>query len=145
VRGHTERFIDSTDQVIPHCASTRSKKSPVQGEFHPQKAFIQLSECLTSDTFPNKDSKIAILPRSAAPAHVVILNVHYGTCTFHEALDFSTVVNLFSTVSKLTVTNTVHTVSAFAMINAAWYWQSHLTSVCVSATTLMIITKKKKY
>jgi hypothetical protein len=43
VRRRTEQFIDSTDQVIPHYASMRSKKSPVQDEFHPQKAVIQLS------------------------------------------------------------------------------------------------------
>jgi len=143
VRGHTERFIDSTDQVIPRCASMRSKKYPVQDEFNPQNAFIQLSECLTTDNFPNKDSKIAIRPRSAAPAHIAILNVHSGTCTFHEALNFSTVVNLSSIGSKLTLTNTVNIVSAFAMVNTAWYWQSHLTSVCVRH--VFTDNYKKKY
>ena len=146
MRGHTEQFIDSTDQVIPHCAPMRSKKSPVQGEFHPRKALIQLSACLTTDTFQNRDSKIAIRPRNTVHAHIV----HSGTCTLHEALNFSTVVNLFSIVSKLTVTNTINRVSAFTMVNTAWYWQSHITSVCVcvcvcvcvSATSLLIITKK---
>jgi len=35
----------------------------VHGEFRPQKAFIQLSACLTTGTFPSKDTKITIRPR----------------------------------------------------------------------------------
>jgi hypothetical protein len=70
--------------------------------------FIQFSAYLTNDTFPNKGAKLQSYPAM----HIAILNMHSGICTFPEVLNFGTVVNLFSIVSKLSVTNTVKTVSA---------------------------------